>query len=107
MGIESELRLVSNTLGSPVLLRPRPLLPQLIGGAQGPIRIAQQFARQKHHVRLPCADDLIRLRWRGKHSYRGGENARFLANPLRERHLITGAGKDRSIWHSATRRTID
>jgi hypothetical protein len=47
--------------GAQVLRRPRHELTERVGGMQRPVRIAQQLAREEHHVGLACADDGIGL----------------------------------------------
>src|SRR5205807_7804309 len=45
-----------------LLRRPRHRVPELAGGAQREVRIAQQFPRHEHAVGLAARDDLVRLR---------------------------------------------
>ena len=71
-----------------VLRRPRRGLAELSRGAQRPVRVAQELARDDHRVGLPRADDLFGL-GRGRDQTHGpGHHPGFLADALRERRLV-------------------
>ena len=90
-----------------ILLRPWTVLPQLIRGPQWPVRIAQNFPRQKNHVGLPGANDAICLLGRGNHPHGRSRNPCFFANSFGKRYLISRARRNRNIRYRSPRRTID
>jgi len=72
-----------------ILSRPRHGLAEFASGAQRPIRIAQQFAREEDDIGLAIANDLIRL-GRGKnHADRRGRDSRLAPDAPRKRNLVT------------------
>ena len=68
-------------------------MAQSPGGQKRPIGFAQELARQNHHIRLPGANNLVRLRSIRNHSYGSGWDATLAANLFCKRHLITGANR--------------
>ena len=51
------------------------LVAQLCGGFQRPVRLAQQLARQQHHVGFAAADDVVGLRGAGDQADGAGRDA--------------------------------
>ena len=83
------LFLDSFLFGAIILLRPLDILAQSVGSQKRPVGIAQELARQDHHVCLARADDLVRLGWISNHAYSPGWNAGFTADFFSECYLIS------------------
>ena len=109
MGGEREM---GNSLESPcsaVLNRPgnRILPAQSARGQARPIRFAQKFPRQQHHVRAAVTDDFVRMRWFGDAADRRRREARLPPDAFGKRRLITRADGNFRVWRHSARAAID
>src|SRR5205807_9306812 len=90
-----------------ILRRPRHRVPELAGGAQREVRIAQQLPCHEHAVGLAARDDLVRLRRVCDQTHRTGRDAGLASNALGEWHLVSGPERNFRIGDAAARRAID
>jgi hypothetical protein len=61
---------------------------------QGPIRIAQEFARQQHEIGATGADNFVGLLGLGNEADGAGSDTGFVTDPLRKRNLIARTRDD-------------
>src|SRR5262249_33464667 len=93
--------------GTEVLRGPAGLLAELPGRPQGPVRIAQQLAREEHAVRALPSDDLVGLRRFSDETHGPRCNTCVAPNPLGKGHLISGGDGNRGVRDGAARRAVD
>jgi len=76
-------------------------------GVQWPVRFAEHFPRQQHHVSLSVADDVVRLFRFGDETDGAGRDPGLFPNAFRERYLKPGTNRNLRVRHQAARRAID
>ena len=81
-------------------------MPQCLGCTHRPVRVAQDFAAEEHHIGLPGADDVIGLRRRGDETNSSGCNAGFPPYTRGELGLEAGTGGDFRSRHEAGGRDV-
>jgi hypothetical protein len=74
---------------------------------QRPVRIAQEFACKKDHVRLSGSDNPICLQRLSDEADRSGENVRFTPDAFRERRLVSWDRRNLGVDGQAARGTVD
>ncbi len=74
---------------------------------EGPIRIAQKFAREQHQVGASVSDNVIGLHGFGDHAHGRGRNPGSVPDPLGQRNLVTGADRNLGERTAAARTAIN
>src|ERR1700730_7094357 len=85
--------------GAQILHRPRHSMTQLASRAERPVRIAQQFAREHHAVRVAATYDFVGLRWRRDETHGTRRDPRLTLDLRGKRDLIAGTDRDVRVRH--------
>src|ERR1700753_3609969 len=107
---EFEPELVERLKSSPgalILHRRFDLRAQLLSSAARPIRIAQEFPRQKNEIGFSSRENSVSRRSIGDHPDGSRQNVGLLTNRLGERNLITRADRDLLKRHEPRTRSVD
>src|SRR5258705_6186298 len=90
-----------------ILHRPGDARAERLRRVQRPVRIAQELAREEHHVRLPALYDCVRLTRIGDEAHRGCRDVGLATDALGDLHLIARPDGNLRTGYDPTRRAVD